>query len=349
MTSFSKTLRAKVQDDNFNYMEFYKTINKQVRDLRGIQTSNGGKFVELCFSTFKATDYAESIGIDFKNQHYTLYPVGQRLTFVSTFVPIQFEDEELLTLLRMYGKVKHVRRLFHKDPELSHLENGFRVVAFTELTKPLPKRISYGGISVGFKYTGQPRSCVKCSSFDDEIDECPRRNFKRQMATPTVPDKQQEQNMQTSEIRRQNHPKESKPTETPETPETENETETETDMEIETKSLKRKATHSPTKAEAKLTKKKDPFANYAEFVADLKKERDSSKLLKSPKDLVARARALFLQQELGDVDKADTSTLSFENHKQVLKIWGGLRLKLKPDAKAELIILFNNNFKNNYP
>ena len=344
-------------ENDIDYLEFFKHINKSFKNLQGIQTSGGGKFVELCFDTFEAAEVAELRGLDFENTHYELTPLGQRLIFVSTFIPIQFPDEDLLELLKIYGNVKSVRRLFHKDPELNHLENGCRVVAFTKLDKPLPKRISYGGISVGFKYTGQPNSCVKCSSFDHEINECPRRKPK-----PTQNSKQSSKQDLKPE---NNQPKENQLDQPPRETDTLNQSKHQTINETQEKpellivemdtaeihSRKRKVVSppdSPIKSDTNRAKKTNPLNHYEEFLSDLKKERDSVKLLKSPKDLVARARALFLHQELGNVDKADTKTLSFDNKKQTLRIWASFEHKLRPDAKAELMLLFNNNFKNNY-
>ena len=352
MRSFSRTLRVKLEND-IDYLKFFKHINKSFRNLQGIQTSGGGKYVELYFDTFEAEEVAELRGVDFENTHYELTPLGQRLVFVSTFIPIQFPDEDLLDLLRIYGNVKSVRRLFHKDPELNHLENGCRVVAFTKLDKPLPKRISYGGISVGFKYTGQPNSCVKCLSFDHEINECPRRKPKPKQNSKQDP---KPENNQPTENQPDHAPRE---TDTPNQSENQTLNETQEKPEplivemdtAETHSRKRKVVSppdSPIKSDINRAKKTNPLNHHEEFISDLKKERDSVKLLKSPKDLVARARALFLHQELGNVDKADTKTLSFENKKQTLRIWASFEHKLRPDAKAELMLLFNNNFTNNY-
>ena len=288
---------------------------------------------------------AELGGADFENTHYELRPVGLRLIFVSTFIPIQVSDEDLLDLLQMYGTVKSVRRLYHKDPELNHLENGCQVVAFSKLNKPLPKRISYDGISVGFKYTGQPISAVKCSSFDHEIGDCPRRRQRQNHQKenqPTPPENQPDQPPR-ADNQTKNHENQPPSQQNPKIPNVE--------MEVDPKSLKRKVVsppESPTKANSNQAKKKNPWNFYEDFISDLKKEHDSKKLLKSPKDLVARARALFLHQELGSVEKADTKPLSFDNKKQTLRIWASFDHKLKPDAKAELMLLFNNSFKNNY-
>ena len=329
----------------YNYIKFFKHLSKTFPRLQGIQTSNGGKFVELCFETFEAAEMAELRGVDFENAHYELPPLWQRLTFVSTFIPIQVPDEDLLELLQMYGTVKSVRRLHHKDPELNHLENGCRVVAFAKLNKPLPKRISYNGISVGFKYTGQPISCVRCSSFDHEIGDCPRRRQKpgHQKESQTTPPENQLDQPPCANNQPQINENQSTNPQNLETPSIE--------IEIDPKSLKRKVVSppgSPTKVNLNQNKKKNPWNLYEDFIADLKKEHDSAKLLKAPKDLVARTRALFLHQELGSVEKADTKTLSFDNKKQTLRIWASFEHKLKPDAKAELMLLFNNNFKNNY-
>ena len=175
---------------------------------------------------------------NFEEKHYNLNPLGQRYTFVSTFVPIQFHDEDLLLLLQRYGHVKSVGRLYHKVPELSHLENGCRVVTFTKLDKPLPKRISYGGISIGFKYTGQPKSCVRCSSFEHEINECPRGRFRRQILKEKHTKPKPEETETSTEQPTTN---ENTDSESESESESEPETEVETEMCIDTKSLKRKA------------------------------------------------------------------------------------------------------------
>ena len=340
MTSFSCTLRAKIENQNFDYVEFYKAINNQLPELRGIQTSGGGRFVELCFENPEAAELAELTGIDFKEQHYDLRPLGQRLIFVSTFVPIQVEDSELLTLLKRYGQVKNIRRLYHKDPELKHLENGCRVVAFSKLNTPLPKRISYGGLSIGFKYTGQPTSCIRCSSFDHEIANCPRRRFKPTTTT------------ETEQIKPASEPAQSPPMAQtlPELSDSESDSESavETAMEVQVASNKRKASSPAQTPEKKNQKKKNPLENYDKFVKDLHKDKDSSILIRAPKEMVAKARSLHMQSEFGDMKNADVSSLSFDNKKRVLKLWGELQHKIKPDAKAELMNLYMESFHVHY-
>ena len=123
--------------------------------------------MDLCFKTQNEAHRAAAAGFDFQNVHFELKSLAPNLNFVSVFLPIEFSDNELKDLLCFYGEVvKSVRRLFHKEDGLENLENGCRVVAFSKLAKPLPVPLPYKGISIGFNYTGQPKSYLRCSSFD---------------------------------------------------------------------------------------------------------------------------------------------------------------------------------------
>ena len=71
------------------------------------------------------------------------------------------------------------------------------MVAFSKLNKPIPVRLSHKGMSIGFKYTGQPRSCPGCSSFEHLVSECPYRKAKS-TETQNRSQNRREQAMETS-------------------------------------------------------------------------------------------------------------------------------------------------------
>jgi len=90
----------------------------------------------------------------------------------SVFVPIGMPDDILAELMARYGKVQLTRRLHYKETDLRHYENGVRVTEFDALTQPIPSRVNFAGINIGFKYTGQPKTCVRCMSFDHLVKDC---------------------------------------------------------------------------------------------------------------------------------------------------------------------------------
>ena len=162
-----------------------------------------GSVVDLCFKSPEAATLAAAKGVDFNNVQQELKTLNQPMIFVSCFLPIEFPDSELTNLLQVYGEVKGTRRLYHKEQGLENLENGCRVVSFSKLKKPIPVRLSYKGISIGFKYTGQPRSCLRCSSFEHLVAECP---YKKAKSTTTInhsvppPPKEQASTSQSEEM-----------------------------------------------------------------------------------------------------------------------------------------------------
>ena len=158
MNNFKRTVRFRVAEGFAGgYGELFNSIKDSLDGLVGIQSVHGGNFVDLCLKTEELAQIVEARGLDIGESHYTVQPLGARYTFVSCFVPIELSDKQLLQAIQpLYGDAKHVRRLKHKSPGLEDLENGCRVVTITTLRKPLPTRLSFEGISIGFKYTGQP-------------------------------------------------------------------------------------------------------------------------------------------------------------------------------------------------
>ena len=70
---------------------------------------------------------------------------------------------------------EYIRHLRLKDEGLQHIENGVRVVTFTQIDRPIPHTVIYRGTPLGFQYTGQPRLCFKCASPDHIVRDYPKK------------------------------------------------------------------------------------------------------------------------------------------------------------------------------
>ena len=303
---FSRTLRLRVPEGtNFNFKHLFQHLKASCSGLVGIQALGKGSVVDLCFKTITDAQRAAAVGINYKNLHMELKSLNHQQTFVSAFLPIEFADEELKTLLAMYGEVKTIRRLYHKEEGLENLENGCRVVAFSKLAKPLPVRLSYKGISIGFKYTGQPKSCLRCSSFDHLVAECPYKRTqsaatKNQQAKTPDPRQAETANATTS------------PSETPmdATSSAQSTSQSEPSPPAEqTSQAERPATSAqsttqarkrPLASPSKGQGKKASLDGFGIFQEDLRARKDNDKLQAVSKDIVLKARAYLLQLTKGD-------------------------------------------------
>lgn len=157
MSNFKRTLRLRApQGFGGDFPKLFNTINDSVDGLVGIQAVFSGKYLAICFETEEKAQIAEAQGLDLGTNHYEFNNVGTRHTFVSCFVPIEVEDLKIVNLRQPYEDVTRIRRLKHKSPGSRKL--GERVLTFSRIRKTLLSRLSFEGISVGFKYTGQPKS-----------------------------------------------------------------------------------------------------------------------------------------------------------------------------------------------
>lgn len=68
-----------------------------------------------------------------------------------------------------------------------HTERGIRVVKFIKLSKAIPKRVVVAGIEIGFKYSGQPATCLRRHSMDHVVKDCPKRRKNPSGAKEGVP------------------------------------------------------------------------------------------------------------------------------------------------------------------
>ncbi|KAL9989385.1 hypothetical protein ACROYT_G003929 [Oculina patagonica] len=105
---------------------------------------------------------------------------GRNSIHVSIFASVEYPDKDLVTLLSTYRELKshRVRHLRFSEEGYKHIENSVRVVEFLRIDRDIPKRVSLGGLDIGFKYSGQPVTCHRCHSLEHMVKNCPftRRN-----------------------------------------------------------------------------------------------------------------------------------------------------------------------------
>ncbi|KAL9976923.1 hypothetical protein ACROYT_G014266 [Oculina patagonica] len=104
----------------------------------------------------------------------TVMHVTAELLFIRS---VEYPDEDLITLLSTYGELKsnRVHRLRFSEEGYDHIENGVRVVEFLRIDHDISKRVSLGGLDIGFKYSGQPVTCHGCHSLEHVVKNCPSR------------------------------------------------------------------------------------------------------------------------------------------------------------------------------
>ena len=173
-------------DSSITTTEVLKALKNHHNEIIGAQGCYAGKAIDVVARTEAGAAEIAASGFDHDERHYSLVLVDPRKKriHVSVFIPIPVPDVELRNLLARYGKIHRIRRLHFKEADLRQFENGVRVVEFDELTTPLPSRLSFNGLNIGFKYTDQPRTCARCSSLEHLVRECP---MVRARARPTKP------------------------------------------------------------------------------------------------------------------------------------------------------------------
>ena len=153
------------------------TVHK--KDILGIQAWFGGKAFDETWLSTESAAQAATAGLEIGCRHFDLRLLGRKSLDVSVFVACEFPDEFLIALLKHYGNfdASKIRHLTLKEPGFQHIENGIRVIQFTELHRDLPSTLVYRNTPMGFRYTGQPKVCFKCASPDHMVRDCPSNNL----------------------------------------------------------------------------------------------------------------------------------------------------------------------------
>ena len=320
-------VRMKVTPDfELQVTDVLRALKQQTYSIKGAQISFGGKNIDIVCKDETTATVLAARGLDLHDRHVELELAGRQMVHVSVFVPIAMPDAELNTLMARYGSITKTRRLHFKEEDLKEFENGVRVVEYSKITTPIPGRIVYGGISIGIKYTGQPKTCLRCSSFDHMVKDCP---LQRRKNTTPRGDRDVNKDGPSPPAERQEGPKSSL------TP-----TSVARDLAIEMSSppgLKREhitAPDSPDKTAPKklavattstetTTEKIDANfeQEFAVFYQDIFAPANKNTYSHINKSCITMARALWLLIENGlhDVDKA--ATLKLSNKKALLAGW----------------------------
>ena len=379
--SSERTVRVKVPADltSLTCVTLLQTLrlHEDIRDeIVGAQACFGGKNFDVCLKSESAALKLASRGLDFEERHLDFVPVNKtRRLHVSTFVPLEFPDHELNSLLSRYGDIDSIVHKYFTEPGLETYENGCRVVIFTKLDKDLPVRLTYHGVSIGFKYTGQPLSCIRCSSMEHVVKDCPiqRRNRRPNMTVnrPESKDRDSTAPEPTTTAMETDSPT-TKPAETPKengNNATEKPTEktaeakensatpkpTETNAATDKNSNPRKRTSTTPLSPLKSTEKKATrgvqVTHLDQLTTDLQEPDESSILQMVPSDVVRQARAMCFQLKHGDFTRDKSKLLqNFDekDQKTLTREWKKLKDTIKQDAYGHLLVLYNSKFHQHY-
>ena len=163
--------------DDIDVLVIARALTPDKKDILGIQARFGGKAYDVTWLSATAAARAASTGLDIGGRHFDLRLLGRRALDVSVFVACEYPDEYLIELLKQYGTFNEskIRHLHLKEPGFQHIENGIRVIQFTELHHDLPNTLVYHNTPMGFRYTSQPKVCFKCASPDHMVHDCPQK------------------------------------------------------------------------------------------------------------------------------------------------------------------------------
>ena len=160
-----------------------KAFGGCTEEIRGIQPRFGGKCFDITWNTEAAAAASAATGLDLLGNHFDLRLVGKKTLDVS----VEFPDSYLVEALRPYREFSPtIRHLKLKEPGLTHIENGIRVVRFTDMTRPLPSVLVCRKTPLSFRYMGHPILCFKCASADHVVRDCPQNNENKPSAMETA-------------------------------------------------------------------------------------------------------------------------------------------------------------------
>lgn len=154
----------------------------------------------------------------------------------------------------------------------------------------------FEGISIGFKYTGQPKSCLRCSSLDHVVAECPHKRAQKMSQiddwaakTVLIPEMTLETTAKTTNTTKTTKTTPQEKTPSPPAPKiTDNTPKPNKDTEMQDLQAVRKL-DSPTKhgSDTKVM----TMDNFDSFMDDLRSRTDLTRLLVVQRDKVIQARA----------------------------------------------------------
>ena len=172
-----RTVRLIVEDDmETDALEIAKSLPDFAEFIQGIVPQFGGKCFDITLTTAEAAVQLSTAGYDHGEIRKPLRLLGVKSIHVSVFVSVEFPDEDLIAILEQYGdlKTRKLRRLYFSEEGFEYIERGVRVAEFNKITRDIPKKVVFGGIEIGFKYSGQPATCYRCQSTEHVVKDCPK-------------------------------------------------------------------------------------------------------------------------------------------------------------------------------
>ena len=144
--------------------------------IKGIVPLFGGKCFDITLDNEEAATRLAAASFDYKHSVKPLQLLSQKSVHISAFISVEYPDEDLFDLPECYGtfKAHHARCLFFKENGYQNIENGVGVVEFTSLDRDLPRKLVTRELEIGFRYTGQPIMCFRCSSTEHVVKDCPK-------------------------------------------------------------------------------------------------------------------------------------------------------------------------------
>lgn len=188
-----RTVRLIVDETmDLDSIQVAKSLPDFAEEICGIVPQFGGKCFDITLNTPDTALKLAQSGFDYEHVRKPLRLLSSKSIHVSVFVSVEYPDEDLLNLLAKYGDLKsrNIRRLYFQEEGLTHIERGIRVVEYNKLSQSIPKRVVVEGIEIGFKYSGQPATCLKCHATDHVVKNCPKRRknpFGVREGAPNVP------------------------------------------------------------------------------------------------------------------------------------------------------------------
>ena len=164
-------------------------------EICGIVPVFGGRAFDITLKSAEAAAKLAANGFPYGEETRPLTLLGVKTVHVSVFVSVEFPDEDLVNILKVYGDLKseNLRRLTFKEAGFTHIENGVRVAQFTKINKDIPRKLVVGGVEIGFKYSGQPTTCYRCHSTEHVVKNCPKLAHRKTLTerlggtTPVLP------------------------------------------------------------------------------------------------------------------------------------------------------------------
>ena len=354
--------------ESITSVDVLRALKEHQDNIVGAQASFQGACIDIVCSDEDTATLLAARGVDINGQHVAIDVARPKTTHVSVFVPIAMPDSDLLVLMARYGKASSLRRLRFKERDLETFENGVRVVEYETITTPIPSRVSYAGISIGFKYTGQPKSCIRCSSLDHLVKACPVARKPRKNTTddqtPSPPAVKEQQQIQDGAAENDSQ--------TPSPPAGKEQQQTQ-DGAAENTAAENTDPHQTTPEASTIAwvnneaTVEEPAGSYSEplprerkrvassplktnadpmdtFIACILNREDNSLFSTVALDTVTTARAHVLQLEHGNFSDCKVQSLNIAGDKLLCRTWQSLEDSEAETMKEEIRSIYKKHF-----